>query len=67
MTPTKPTPSELECLALVAQAKTTREIAELRGSAKETVRTQIQNAMMRLGVHTRAGAVAVCIREGWIA
>jgi DNA-binding CsgD family transcriptional regulator len=66
MTPTKPTDAELECLALVAEAKTSEEIGRIRGTSPETARTQIQQAMMRLHTSTRAGAVAICIREGWI-
>jgi DNA-binding CsgD family transcriptional regulator len=36
------------------------------GLSKETTRTQMNNAMRRLGVHTRSHAVTIALCEGWI-
>ncbi len=66
MSPHKPTPAELDCLEMVARGLTTKQIAEHKATTVETIRTQIQNALLRLDTHTRAGAVAICMREGWL-
>lgn len=49
---------EAECLLLVAEGKTSREIAETLGIAKRTVEFHIQNGMHKLGGSSRSQAAS---------
>jgi len=49
---------EAEILGLVAKGGTNAEIAPILGISPTTVRTHLENAFIKLGVHTRAAAVA---------
>lgn len=62
----RPTDAELRVLQLVANGFTDESAGAELGLSKETTRTQMNNAMRRLGVHTRAKAVAISLCEGWI-
>jgi len=57
-------PREREILALLADGKTQREIAAALFISPKTVATHIQRLLAKLGVHSRAQAVAAAFREG---
>ncbi len=57
---------EREVLRLLADGRTTKEIAASMFIAPDTVRTHIQNAMKHLGVRSRAEAVASALRASLI-
>ena len=61
------TQREREIMTLVASGLQTGTIAERLVVAPETVKTHVQNAMGKLGSHTRAHAVAVALVSGEIA
>ncbi len=58
------TPRERDVLELVAEGRTTPEIAELLGISDKTARTHVEHMRTRLGVNTRAELVARCFRVG---
>lgn len=58
------TPREVEVLDLLAAGHSQREIAEQLVISEKTVATHIQNILPKLGVHSRAQAVAVALRDG---
>jgi DNA-binding NarL/FixJ family response regulator len=62
----RPSPRQMEILELIAQDYTTREIAENLEIAYETTRTHVEKLLWRCRVHSRAGAVAVGFRRGWL-
>jgi DNA-binding CsgD family transcriptional regulator len=49
---------ELEVLALVAEGNTSREVASSLGISQHTVRRHLENTFAKLGVKSRAAAVA---------
>jgi len=57
------TDRELEVLSLVAQGCTNREIAEVLVLSEHTVRRHLQNVFGRLGVSSRAAAVAFAVQH----
>jgi DNA-binding NarL/FixJ family response regulator len=57
---------EREVLARVADGATVEGIADELGIANETVRTHVRNCLRKTGTRTRAHAVAVALRAGWI-
>lgn len=61
--PGRLTPREREILELVAGGRTNAEVARLLWISPGTVRKHLENAYGKLGVHTRAGAVAVILRN----
>ncbi|MGY1680532.1 LuxR C-terminal-related transcriptional regulator [Geodermatophilus sp. SYSU D01176] len=65
-TPSRPsglTERELEVLRLVAQGRTNREIADALFLSEHTVRRHLQNVFGRLGVSSRAAAVAFAVQH----
>ena len=60
------TDREREVLGLVAGGLTGGEIARHLILSPETIKSHVQNAMTRLGAHTRAHAVAIALRTGQI-
>lgn len=60
------TERERQALALMALGRDTHAMALEMGVAEATVRTHVKNLFNRLGVHSRAEAVAVGLREGLI-
>ncbi|NLL44065.1 MAG: response regulator transcription factor [Mollicutes bacterium] len=58
------TKREKEVFELLIQNKTTVEIAEKLGISEKTVRNHISNAMQKLGVKGRAGAVVELLKLG---
>lgn len=59
-------PRELECLGLVARGYSDRRIAEALGLAVATAHEHVQRAMRRIGVTSRAEAVALAVSFGAI-
>jgi len=57
---------EREIFELLIKNKTTRQIANKLGISEKTVRNHISNAMQKLGVTGRAGAVVELIKLGEI-
>lgn len=64
LAPEQLTPRQREVLALLADGRSTREIAADLGIAEETARNHIRHLLRRLGVRSRLGAVAEARRLG---
>jgi ATP/maltotriose-dependent transcriptional regulator MalT len=65
-TPSRPsglTERELDVLRLVAQGRTNREVADALFLSEHTVRRHLQNVFGRLGVSSRAAAVAFAVQH----
>ncbi|WP_030380550.1 MULTISPECIES: DNA-binding response regulator [unclassified Streptomyces] len=60
------TPRESEVIVLLAQGKSNREIAEKMSISAATVRSHVHHLLRKLGVGTRAQAVAVAYESGLI-
>ncbi len=60
------TPRETDVVRLLAQGMSDREIAAVLTIGSRTVQTHVGNAFTKLGVNTRAEAVAVAVRRGVI-
>ena len=58
--------SEREVLRRVAEGHTDKEIGAALRTSRRTVTTQVSGVMAKLGVRSRAHAVAVAIRRGLI-
>ena len=58
------TTREHEVFSLLVKNKSTKEIAEDLGISEKTVRNHISNAMQKLAVKGRAGAVVELIKLG---
>jgi DNA-binding CsgD family transcriptional regulator len=58
------TPREREVMIWAAEGKTAWETAALLGISERAVRLYSENAMAKLGAHSKAQAVAVAIRNG---
>jgi RNA polymerase sigma factor (sigma-70 family) len=56
---------EREILGLLAKGWSNRRIAEECFLSLNTVRTRIQNILVKLGVHSKLEAVAVALEHGW--
>ena len=61
------TPRELEVLQMLADGRTTREIASSMYISYATTRNHIQHILHKLGAHSRLQAVAVATRQGLLA
>jgi DNA-binding NarL/FixJ family response regulator len=65
--PTEPlTPRERQVLQLIAEGKTTKEVAQLLGVSVKTAETHRCHIMEKLGIHDTAGLVRYAIRRGVI-
>ena len=60
------TPREREVLQLVAEGKTTKEVASVLGIAVKTAECHRTRIMGKLGIHETAGLVRFAIRQGLI-
>ena len=60
------TQREREVLQLVAEGKTTKEIARLLGVSPKTAESHRANMMGKLGIHDTAGLVRYAIRRGLV-
>ena len=58
------TKRQVEILRLLADARTTAEIASELGLSQTTVRNYIANLLAAMGVHTRLQAVVAAARAG---
>jgi DNA-binding NarL/FixJ family response regulator len=59
-------PRELEVLQLLADGKTQAQIASTLFLSPKTVSTHIQHLLAKLGVHSRAQAVAAAYKHGYV-
>jgi two-component system nitrate/nitrite response regulator NarL len=59
-------PREREILALLADGKTQKQIASSLVISPKTVATHIQHLLAKLGVHSRAQAVALAFQRGLV-
>lgn len=62
--PTRVSPREVQILRLISKGRTTAEIASALGITQRTVKWHVANIFRKLGVRTRAEAVAVAARRG---
>ena len=53
-------------MTLVASGLQTADMAADLFLSSETIKSHVQNAMAKLGAHTRAHAVAICLVSGQI-
>jgi DNA-binding NarL/FixJ family response regulator len=60
------TPRERDVLVLLARGNSQSAIAAELGISSKTVGNHLQNVLVRLGVHSRAEAVALAYRDGVI-
>jgi DNA-binding CsgD family transcriptional regulator len=60
------TEREREVMTLIASGLKTADLAERLFVSMETIKSHVQNAMNKLGAHTRAHAVAVALVTGQI-
>jgi DNA-binding NarL/FixJ family response regulator len=60
------TPREREVLQLVAEGKTTKEIAHMLGVSAKTAESHRTRIMRKLEIHETAGLVRYAIRRGLI-
>src|SRR2546428_13208827 len=56
-------PRQMEILQLMADGLSARDIASYLSMSPLTLRTHVQNILMRLRVHTKVEALAVSIRH----
>lgn len=57
------TDRELECLALLVEGVSTREMERRLGIATLTVRSHVQSMLSKLGVHSRLEAASLAVRH----
>lgn len=64
----RPTPRQLQVISLIAAYpdSTGTELSQKMGVSNSTVRNLLSSAYLRLGVHTRAAAIAKARQLGWI-
>jgi DNA-binding CsgD family transcriptional regulator len=60
------TARERQVLQLVAEGKTTKEVAQLLGISAKTADSHRTRIMTKLGIHDTAGLVRYAIRRGLI-
>jgi DNA-binding CsgD family transcriptional regulator len=58
------TPRELEVLQMLANGGTPDSIAAALGVSRHTLRTHVQNILMKLGVHSKLDAIVAAMRHG---
>lgn len=60
------TPTQTECLELLAEGKTNQEVALIRGRSAGSVGSLLSLAYARLGVPGKTQAILKAREEGWI-
>ena len=65
--PLSPTERELEVLRAAAQGERNKEIAFRLGISERTVKAHLTSVYNKLGVDSRAAAIAVAAQKGWLA
>lgn len=60
------TPREREVLQLVAEGKSTKQLAEILGITVKTAESHRSRIMFKLGIHEKAGLVRYAIKRGLI-
>jgi len=58
------TACERRVLQLIAEGRTTKEIADVLGRAIDTIRTHRKNLMAKLGIHKQTDLVRYAVKEG---
>jgi len=58
------TEREMDVLHVLLRGADTQELAEELGISTNTIRTHVRNILVKLGVHSRLGAVALALRAG---
>jgi DNA-binding NarL/FixJ family response regulator len=61
-----PTRREREILGLLARGYSNHRIAEASYLSLNTVRTHVQNVLVKLGVHSKLEAAALAVRQGLV-
>jgi RNA polymerase sigma factor (sigma-70 family) len=64
--PNRLSPREREILGLLANGWSNRRIAEQCFLSLNTVRTHVQNILVKLGMHSKLEAVAFALEQGWL-
>lgn len=64
--PPQPTEKQLDILWRLSQGYSNRMIADSMGISFHTAKSHLRSLYRKMGVHTRSGAVAIAIRNGWI-
>ena len=64
--PTELTDRELEVLVAVSQGERNKEIARRLGITERTVKAHLTSIYNKLGVDSRAAAIAVAAQKGWL-
>jgi DNA-binding NarL/FixJ family response regulator len=57
---------ERQILVLVTRGYSNRRIAEVSYLSLNTVRTHVQNVLVKLGVHSKLEAAALAVRQGLV-
>jgi DNA-binding NarL/FixJ family response regulator len=57
---------ERQILTLLTRGYSNRRIAEVSVLSLNTVRTHVQNVLVKLGVHSKLEAAAVAVRQGLV-
>jgi DNA-binding CsgD family transcriptional regulator len=65
--PHRLSPREREMLALLAQGLSASDIARHLVLSRETVKSHVRNAMLKLDAHTRTHAVVLALEAGELA
>jgi NarL family two-component system response regulator YdfI len=60
------TDRELEVLRAVAKGKRSKEIARDLGITERTVKAHLASVYNKLGVDSRAAAIAIAAQNGWL-
>jgi len=57
---------EIEILSLVARGMSNRDIAQMLGISRQTVKNHVSAVLHKLGVPDRTQAVFLALRQGWV-
>ena len=62
----KPTPRQLEMLALIREGHNNKQIGFILNISEQTVKNHVREAVIRLGASDRTSAVINAIRRGYL-